>query len=135
MAVVISLHSAIVEYQIQNTNFFLGKGFTKLTVTFEGKILAEFSSREDAAKAIVIQIAAFWNFNASYQHSPDGKPLPRNVKLFFEFVLFYFLEIRQRYKASTSNQIKMYPIDDELLKFWDEVEACYAALVASRNPQ
>ena len=98
----------------------------QITVTFDGHSLAELT-RSESFKAFALQIAAFWNFNASYLLGSDGKPLSRNVKLFFDFVLIYLWDLKPRYVASTSQNVKTYPIDEELLEFWEEVLRVVAA--------
>ena len=100
--------------------------FNQITVTFDGHSLAQVP-RTESFKAHALQIAAFWNFNASYHSDSNGKLLSRNVKLFFEFVLIYLWELKPRYVASTSQNVKTYPIDQELLDFWEEVLRVVAA--------
>ena len=98
-----------------------GHSYQDVTVTFDGKVLAQMKAK-DLATAHVIQMAAFWNFNASYQHDLDGNPLPKFVKMYFDTVLIMLWDIKPRFKASTSESVKYKTIDPEIQTFMDNVK-------------
>ena len=104
------------KYMNFSLHVFSGRLCEKVTVTFDGQALATFK-RDDAIMAHVLQMSAFWNYNADYLHDVNGKPLSKDIQMFFDFILIYIWDIRLRYKASTSTTVKKYPIPAELLSF------------------
>ena len=74
------------------THIFLGPGYHKLVVTFDGVVLTVLP-KEEAIRAHIVHFGAFYVFGASYQTRDNGQLLPEKTHNFFDFLTIFLWNI------------------------------------------
>ena len=100
--------------------YFSGTRFEKLHVTHDGVLLATLD-REEAIKAICLQIGALYVFNVNYEVSAEGEPLT-GTSDYFDYLCIQFLGIRKKHVSSGNGvTLKKKRIPDPVLKLMQAV--------------
>ena len=78
-------------------------------------------NRKDAVKAHVVQFSTLYIFGANYEQMQDGKPVPKAIRDFFNFVTIYFLGLRPKFKSTGTGQPKLKRISKAVQDLWEKI--------------
>ena len=94
--------------------------YDEVVITHDGIVLKKMDVK-DAFKAHVVQFGALYVYNVNYEQDKKGKPVPSNIRHFFEFVSVYLWGIRSRKRSSGTGDLILKRISTKVLALWKKM--------------